>query len=148
MEWLRNNEDSIRILRYGYNLKQEAFSEQVVTDSLEAVIERIKSDVSGRKDPFAAIVKGVDNPWDVCLLHLFKTVTLNSVKANVLELHERRMFELEDGIPVGLREDIEKAFQAASQDANLIKALGKMLQDNGVFEQYQDRFFNLVQRRN
>jgi hypothetical protein len=80
-------------------------------------------------------------------VRLFWTVIQNSAQANIRELHERRMFELQDGVPTGLREEIEKGFQAAAKDAGLIKALGKLLQDHGLFERYQDRFFSLVQGR-
>ena len=147
LEWLKEHEDSVRILRYGYTLKQEAFSEQVLSDTPETVLERVKADVAGKKDPFAAVIKGVDDPWDVCLVRLFWTVIQNSAQANIRELHERRMFERQDGLPSGLREEIEKGFLAAAKDANLIKPLGKLLQDHGVFERYQDRFFTLFQSR-
>jgi hypothetical protein len=147
LEWLKEHEDSVRILRYGYTLKQEAFSEQVLTDSMDAVLERVKAEVAAKKDPFSAVIKGVDDPWDVCLVRLFWTVIQNSAHANIRELNERRMFEMQDGLPAALREEIEKGFQAAAKDASLIKPLGKLLQDNGLFERYQDRFFNLVQGR-
>ena len=39
-DFLKSFEDSLKILKYGYRLKQEAFSEQIVTDSMEAVAER------------------------------------------------------------------------------------------------------------
>jgi len=145
LEWLKEHEDTVRILRYGYTLKQEAFSEQVISDTAETVLERVKADVANKKDPFAAVIKGVDDPWDVCLVRLFWTVIQNSAQTNIRELHERRMFEMQDGLPAGLREEIEKGFQAAAKDASLIKPLGKMLQDHGLFDRYQDRFFNLVQ---
>ncbi len=147
LEWLKKHEDTVRILRYGYTLKQEAFSEQVLTDTTEAVLERVKTEVAAKKDPFAAVIKGVDDPWDVCLVRLFWTVIQNSAQANIRELHERRMFEIQDGLPAALRDEIEKGFQAAAKDPSLIKALGKLLQDNNLFERYQDRFFNLVQGR-
>ena len=145
LEWLKDHEDSVRVLRYGYTLKKEAYNEQVITDAVEAVLERVKEDVNSRNDPFAAIIKGVDEPWDVCLVKLFWKVIEKSAGSNIRELHERHMFEMRDGIPLGIREDIEKAFTAAQSDRNLIKSLGKFLQDNGVFDQYQDRFFRLVQ---
>ena len=147
VDWLKEHEKEVRILQYGYTLKQESFSEHVVTDKIEAVIERVQADVGARNDPLSAIVRGVDDPWDVCLVRLFWTVIQNSAQANIREMHERRMFEMQDGIPAGLREEIEKGFQAAAKDASLIKALGKLLQDHGLFERYQDRFFNLVQGR-
>jgi len=148
IEWLREHEDTVRILRYGYTLKQEAFHEELVTDRMETVVERVKQDPAVRNDPFCAVLKGVDEPWDVCLVRLFWLMTVQSVPTNVRELAERRMFEMQDGIAVGVRQEIEKAFSAATLDAALVKPLGGLLQKHGVFEQYQDRFFALVNRRN
>lgn len=146
LEWLKQHEDSVRILRYGYTLKQEAFSEQVLSDPIEAVVERVTKDVAGRDDPFAAIIKGVDSPWDVCLVRLFWQVIQDSAKVNFRELAERKLFELRDGLPAGVRAEVDDAFLAAERDPNLVKALGRLLQRHGVFEQYQDRFFALVKR--
>ena len=147
VEWLREHEDHVRILRYGYTLKQEAFSEHVVTDKLEAVLERVKQEVAGKDDPFGAVINGVDAPWDVCLVRLFWQVIQSSAQANFRELAARKMFDLQDGLPSGVREQIEAAFSAAERDATGIKALGGLLQQHGVFEQFQDRFFALVKRR-
>ena len=144
LSFLREHEDDIHILEYGYSLKQEAFSEEVVTDSLQNVLARVRKDVAARNDPFSAVVKGVDSPWDVCLVRLFWLVTRASVADNVREMKERHLFEREAGIPRGVREEIERAFVAASSDRSLIKPLGALLQKHGVFEQYQDRFFALV----
>ena len=147
LKWLKQNENSVRVLRYGYTLKKDAYNEQLITDSIDAVMERVKGDISASKDPFAAVIKGVDEPWDVCLVKLFWKVIENSAGSNIRELQERHMFEMKDGIPLGIREDIEKAFVAAKSNSSLIKPLGKFLQDNRVFDQYQDRFFMLVQGR-
>lgn len=147
MEWLKEHEDTVRILRYGYTLKQEAFSEQVVSDSVDAVLARVREDSTVKEDPFSAVVQGVDDPWDVCLVRLFWAVIRNSASANIREMNERHLFEMRDGVPMAVRDEIEKAFETASHDPALIKPLGKLLQEHGVFELYQDRFFNLVQGR-
>lgn len=146
MEWLKENEDHVRILRYGYVLKQQTFTEEIVTDSIQAVLDRVKNDVTSQNDPFRAVLRGVDEPWDVCLVRLFWLLATNSVETNVRELSERRMFEIKDGIPVGIRNEIDQAFAAASMNAALVKPLGVLLQKHGVFEQYQDRFFALMKR--
>jgi hypothetical protein len=147
LEWLREHEDQVRVLRYGYTLKQEAFSEQVLTDSLESVLGRIKEAAASKRDPFCAVIKGVDTPWDVCLIRLFWQTVQNSAQANIRELSERHLFEMRDGIPMAVREEIDAAFAVAEKDATRVKPLGKLLQDKGVFEHYQDRFFSLVRRR-
>ena len=41
LEFLRDNSSNLRLLHYGYHLKSDNFSEQIVTDSIDAVIERV-----------------------------------------------------------------------------------------------------------
>ena len=144
LEWLKENEQDVRVLRYGYTLKQEAFSEEVVTDSMEAVSERVVKAVAAGGDAFAAVVAGVDEPWDVCLVRLFWLMVQNSSGPNIMEMAKQRMFELQEGIPVPVRREIEVAFAAASRDRALVPALGKLLKQHDVFEQFEDRFFKLV----
>lgn len=146
LSWLREHEDDVRILQYGYSLKQEAFSEEVVTGTIESVLERAKKAAEAKSDPFAAVVRGVDSPWDVCLVRLFWVVTRASVADNVRELNERKMFELHTGVPLQVREEVEQAFAVALRDPAQIKELGALLKRRGVFEQYQDRFFALLRK--
>ncbi len=146
LSWLKEHEDDIHILQYGYSLKQEAFSEEVVTGSVETVLDRVVTDVKARKDPFSAVLKGVDSPWDVCLVRLFWVITRSSVADNVRELAERHLFEREEGIPTEIREEIERAFAAAKKDPSLVRDLGALLQKHKLFDHYQDRFFALVRK--
>lgn len=143
VEWLRAHEKDLRLLQYGFTLKQEAFSEHVVTDNLPAVVERVKQGVKDRNDPFSAIAVGVDTPWDVCLVKMFFEVANASVKANVMQMEQRHLFDAADPAKRRRRE-IEAAFLEASRNPSLIAPLGQRLQRLGVFEEYQDRFFSLV----
>ena len=144
MKWLKEHEEEVRILQYGYTLKQEAFSEQIISDSLENVIDRVRKDPSVQSDPFSAILKGVDTPWDVCLIALFRKVIETSARENIREMNERHLFDVQSAVPSRIREEIERGFAAAATDSSLIKPLGKLLRDNGLFDLYQDRFFALL----
>ena len=143
-EWLREHDSDFHILRYGYALRKEAFSEETITDTLEAVVERVKSDVEASKNPFGAVLKGVDEPWDVCLLRLFVAVVQGSIRSNVMEMAQRHLFEMEDGIPRPIRDEIERAFRAAAADPSLVKPLGSLLRKHNLFDRYEERFFALV----
>ncbi|MBT7702317.1 MAG: hypothetical protein HN700_18655, partial [Verrucomicrobia bacterium] len=147
VDWLKEHESDIRILQYGYTLKQEAFSEHVITDDLKNVVERIKGEVENGSDPHTAVVQGVDDPWDVCLVKLFWEVIRLSAAPNIRELQKRRMFENENGVPRGVRNEIDAAFAAASRDPSQIEALANKLQRYNLFDEYQDRFFSLVKGR-
>ena len=93
LEYLREHEDDLRILRYGYCLKSDKFNEYVVTDPMSAVAERVKAEVLAKGDPFAAVLEGVDEPWDVSLVVLWMNEVQRSAKTNLKELQEKgRLF--------------------------------------------------------
>ena len=146
VEWLKDHETEVRILQYGYRLRQESFSEHIVSDRLPAVVERVKKEVEERQDQMSAVVVGVDTPWDVCLVKLFWEIIQSSAVHNIRELNQRRLFDAPDGVPLGVRREIDEAFLAASRNPAMIQALGRRLQKYGLFEEYQDRFFTLIKR--
>ena len=147
VDWLKEHEQDIKVLQYGYKLKQESFSEHIVTDSLENVVERVEASVAASNDPMSAVVVGVDDPWDVCLVRLFWEVIQKSAVFNIRDLQQRNMFEQENGVPRGIRNSIDDAFKNANKDSSLINDLGAKLQKLGLFDEYEDRFFSLVKSK-
>lgn len=145
-EWLKANEENLRILKYGYTLKQEAFSELVVNSTVEAAVEEAIKDAERSGDPFRTVIVGVDDPWDVCLLEFFREESSRSVESNVRALEKARMMELAERARGSDGGEIEIAFERAKADPSRVKELGALLKRRGVFEQYQDRFFKLVKR--
>ena len=80
---------NLRILRYGCNIKADHYSEQIVTDRLESVVERVSIDVRAKGDKFAAVLVGVDEPWDIALLELWRHEVERSAAKNIKELHDK-----------------------------------------------------------
>ena len=146
LDFLKANRDNIRILQYGFQLRQEAFSEQVVTDTLDTVTARVVADVEATNDDFAAVIQGVDEPWDVSLVHFFWLHVNASAPVNVREFEAARQREMEDSTPRAVRDEVEAAFAKAQENPALVHELGALLQRKGVFDRYQDRFFRLVRR--
>ncbi len=144
VEWLREHMQDLRMLQYGFVISKKEISEEVVSDNLDAVVERVQDAVRKKDDPLAAVVVGVDVPWEVCLIKMMVDVSSQSFPGNVRELERHRLFSLQQDSPASSRQAIEQAFQAASRDSNLITPLGKRLQLEGVFSEYEDRFFALV----
>jgi hypothetical protein len=88
LEFLKENEKNLRILQYGYHLKSDNFSEQIVTDRLSTVTERVKAAVIASGDKFSAVIQGVDDPWDVALVELWLREVRRSAGNNIRELGE------------------------------------------------------------
>ena len=86
--FLKENEERLRVLRYGYHLKSDNFSEQIVTDRLSVVTERVKTAVLESGDKFAAVIQCVDEPWDVALVELWMREVSRSAGDNISELQK------------------------------------------------------------
>ena len=89
LEFLKENEKNLRILQYGYHLKSDNFSEQIVTDRLSVVTERVKDEVIASNHKFAAVVQCVDEPWDVALVELWLREVNRSAGGNIKELQQK-----------------------------------------------------------
>ena len=144
LEWLREHGQDVHVLRYGYSLSRESFSEQEVSRPAEAVLEDAARDVKARNDPWLALVRGVEDPWDVCLVRLFMETVSRSARHNIEDLARRRIAEHPaGGVSPEVRQRIEEAFAAAARDPSLRNRLGALLQEHDVFSAYEERFFNL-----
>lgn len=135
VQWLREHDKDVAILQYGFKIRQETFSETLLHDTLPAVAERIQTDLARSSDPFTALVVGVDEPWEVCLLKLLFDVARRSAPTNARDLRAD---------PDGTRHRIDAAFRAAARDRSQIAPLAHLLQSLGRFAEYEDRFYSIV----
>lgn len=137
---LRRHARDLRILQYGFVISKQELRDETVSDTLEAVVERVADAVRKKNDPLAAVLVGVETPWEVSLLKMMVEVSSQSYTANVQEMDRHRMFAPD----AGLRQEIENDFSLASRQPSRVNALGKKLQKHGLFAEYEDRFFALV----
>lgn len=143
-EWLRRNESELMILRYGFAVSKEQINEEILTGELEAVAARVRDVVKAKQDPLAAVVVGVEQPWEVCLLKLMVDVVQHSTGANVRELRRSGIRSEGDRRQAELRREIDRQFAAAAMNARRLDDLCATLKRAGLFEEYEDRFFALV----
>lgn len=144
IDWLKEHEKEVRVLQYGYRLRKEVYNEHLISENAKTVAERVEKEIREKDDPLSAVLLGVDEPWDVCLVKLFWEVIRRSAAKNVRDMEKQRLFERVEGLPRGIRESIETLFLQAAKDRSLIESLATRLQEYGVFEEYEDRFFSLV----
>ncbi len=146
VEWLRNNAKDLLILQYGFKLQKREINEHVVTGSLTEISERVKAEVAGKNEPMAAVLTGVDDSWDVCLLKLWVDVVRNSAPKNIAELGRNNMLADDNGLPKAIRADIEKLFTDTARNPGRLNDLYTALRRFGLFSEYEDRFFALVRQ--
>lgn len=88
-ERLRERTRQMAVLRYGFQVRKSGVSETTVTASLQSVIDRTRRRVEASADPHGAIIQGVDDTWEVCLLKFTIDMIERSVGKNVGDLRQR-----------------------------------------------------------
>src|SRR5213078_252208 len=84
-EHLRN----MAVLRYGFQFRKTDVTEETIRDSLDAVIVRTKRQVESANEPLSAVIHGVDDAWEVCLLKFTIDMIERSSGGNIVEFRKR-----------------------------------------------------------
>ena len=87
--FLSTNAAHLAFLKYGFRFRKNETRSYEVHDSLEVVIDRVKSEVSARNDPLATILTGVDDAWEISLLKFMVDMIQHSAPENINELRRR-----------------------------------------------------------
>ena len=91
-EWLRQpGRPLAAVLKYGFQFRRSEVSESVVHDSLEAVGARLHAEVeaSQDKDPLSAVLQGIEDAWEVCLLKFTMDLVGGSSAGNLGDMRRR-----------------------------------------------------------
>jgi hypothetical protein len=130
-----------------YTYRNEPKETHIVSSDIGSVVRRLEEQIDKEGDPLAAIVRGVDELWDVSLMKFIFDLTRHSVGSNAYELGAKGLLDVDrSGVPLDARGSIEKAFSLVRRGELDPSALKMELDRWGVFEEYEDRFFRLFKR--
>jgi hypothetical protein len=146
VQWLRSNFQDLTFLKYGFRFRKEEIQESTIHEDFKTAAARVTTFVKTQGDPLTAVIKGVDDAWEVCLLKFTTDIIRKSVPDHVNDFRKRKLFDEIEGVPLAVRHELESDFESAGSDSSKVKALGNKLQHYGVFENYEDRFYELVRR--
>lgn len=141
LDYLREHQQSLRILQYGFKISKNDTNDYILSDSLVQVLENVVKEVDARNHPMSAVLLGVEDPWEVSLLKLLVEVVEHSTPGNIAELKSHNLLPLS---AKDIAERMEREFLEASRNPDLIQRLFEFLKRHGLFDQNQDRFFALV----
>ncbi len=89
VEQLRERARNIAVLRYGFQFRKTDVTEKTTRDSIDAVIARTKSQVERAQEPLSAVIQGVDDAWEVCLLKFTIDLIERSSGGNIGDFRKR-----------------------------------------------------------
>ena len=92
------------------------------------------------------LLRGPDKMWELSIMKFIVEITLSSFSSNIQELNERGFFDGGERALQQRHREVQALLQRARTDSSLVPVIGKKLKDYGLFEQYQDAFFQLLTR--
>jgi hypothetical protein len=130
-----------------YSYKNEPKEMNIVSNNLPAVIDKLKSDINQRGDPLTALIKGIDELWDVALIKFAFEMTSRSIGDNVNQMGARGLLQTDNrGIPAEVRYRIDSLFRQVKLGDLDPRELKTELDRWGLFEEYEDRFLSLFRK--
>ena len=89
VDQLREHARNVAVLRYGFQFRKTDVTEQTMRDSIDAVINRTKRRVESENEPLSAVIQGVDDAWEVCLLKFTIDLIERSSGGNLGDFRKR-----------------------------------------------------------
>ena len=130
-----------------YTYKNEPKEFSIVSNSLLSVVDKLNTEIDKRGDPLTSIIKGEDAFWDVSLMKFIYETTRSSLQNNLMEMGSRGLLKIDSsGVPADARIRIEELFSATSMGEMEPKDLKVELDRWNLFDEYEDRFFNLFKK--
>ena len=89
VNWLRESAPEFAVLKYGFQFRKTDMQQEVVHSPMEEVVNRLRERVDRSEDALSAIIQGVDEGWEVCLLKVATDLIQKSAPGNVDEWRRR-----------------------------------------------------------
>ena len=131
-----------------YTYKNEPKEMSIASEPIEEIVGKINHRIDSQHDPLSAIIKGVEELWDVSLLKFTYELTKSSVYGNVAEMERSGLLRVDAaGVPQDTRNYIEELVEKTRRDPSRAPELVTELRRWGLFDEYQDRFLSLFKKR-
>ncbi len=88
-DWLESQGRPLQFLKYGFEFRKTNVTEEIVHAPKEEILNRIAAEMDSRDDPMEALIDGVDDTWEVCLLKFTVDLIAESSGENVEDWKRR-----------------------------------------------------------
>jgi hypothetical protein len=88
-DWMREHAPQLAILKYGFQFRKTDVSDELVHDSMDEVVGRLRAQVEASDDPLSAVIQGVDDGWEICLLKFAADMIQESSGSNFGDFRKR-----------------------------------------------------------
>jgi hypothetical protein len=87
--WMERQRENMALLKYGFQFRKSGVVESIVHSPIEQVVDRVRDQVTAAMEPSSAIIQGVDDAWEVCLLKFTMELVQQSAGGNMGDFRKR-----------------------------------------------------------
>ncbi len=88
-DWMEEEGEMPKMLKYGFQFKRTSVTEDVVHEPIEDVRGRLVSKAKAEGRPMQAVIEGVDDAWEICLLRFAMEMISKSQGINLFDFKRR-----------------------------------------------------------
>jgi len=88
-DWLESNASQLAVLKYGFNFRRGEVTENLINRPLAEVVDQVNRRVDEDANPLSAVIQGVDDAWEVCLLKFTVDLIQKSSGGNLGDFRSR-----------------------------------------------------------
>jgi len=130
-----------------YSYKNEPHSMSIVSEPLGVVVGNLSARLEAEDRPLSAIVKGVEDVWDLAVMMFIYDLTRRAVGGNYADFQRRGRFQTDNsGVPAAAHQQREMLFAVVREDRSRASELVTELNRWGLYQEYEDRFLSLFKR--
>lgn len=89
VRWMQAHEQHLAVLKYGFQFRKTNVTESLVHRPIEEVLAQLREEVERAEDSLSAIIQGVDEGWEVCLLKFASDLIQGSAGENLRDFRRR-----------------------------------------------------------
>ena len=89
LEWVRSRGADLSFLQYGFRFSKSDVTESTVNEPLPNVCDRVLEEARRSGNPLTAVIHGVDDTWEICLLKFTLEMIQKSHGINIFDFKRR-----------------------------------------------------------
>jgi len=154
---LAEQSPDLAAILYHMEYRREYENTHIVSESLMNVSKQVEREAE-KKGPLSAVIKGVDELWDVSLMKFVQEMIINSARFSQMpEWRRRGLIKIDQqgypivatdsgGAPMAARLEIEHLFDLTVKGEMDPSELKHELDKWDLYERYEDRFLSLFKK--
>ncbi len=89
LEQFRAQGRDLAFLQYGFHFRRGEVREELVHEGIDTVRERVLGEIRRTGNPSRAVIEGVDDAWEICILKFSFEMILRSHEINAFDFKRR-----------------------------------------------------------